>query len=121
MVSQALFDKQTFIHRRGYLCECGCGKLGHDAHHALIHNIKTKGRTKYPQLNDPRNLALVNHAEHINRKFDNRYWREYFWRLNCERYGEEKMMEWVDSLPEKIKPRMDFIERIRNEQNAIPT
>lgn len=112
MVSPSIFDKETFIQRRGYLCECGCGKRGEDAHHALIHNIKTKGKTKYRQLNDSRNLVLVNHAEHINRKFDNRHWREYFWRLNCERYGEEKMMEWLNSLPEKIKPRMDFVERI---------
>lgn len=104
--------KTDFILRRGYLCECGCGKPGHDAHHALIHHIKKKGKTKYHQLNDPRNLILVNHDEHIKRKFDTRHWRVYFWKKQVERYGEVKMMEWLNSLPEKIKPRMDFIERI---------
>lgn len=106
------FNKEIFIQRRGYLCECGCGKAGEDAHHALIHHVKKKGRTKYPQLNDPRNLILVNHHEHITRKFDTRSWRQRFWKKQVERYGEAAMMEWVNSLPEKLKYRLDFMERI---------
>lgn len=106
-----VFDKEQFKARRGYLCECGCGKEGHDAHHALIHHIKSKGKTKYPQLNDPRNLILVNHAEHINRKFDTLAWRRKFWKLQCERYGTPAMMQWVESLPDKLSHRLDFIER----------
>lgn len=102
-------DKADFIRRRGYLCECGCGRRGDDAHHALIHHIKKRGKTKYPQLNDQRNLILVNHAEHINRKFDTRAWRQKFWKKQVERYGEASMMEWVSSLPEKLKHRIDFI------------
>jgi len=60
-------------------------------------------------LNDPRNLVLANHLEHISRKFDTTEWRLKFWEIQCKRYGEEAMMEWVYSLPAKIKPRMDFL------------
>lgn len=112
MVSPLLFDKEEFIRRRGYFCECGCGKEGQDAHHALIHHIKKQGKTKYRELNDPRNLILVNHQEHINRKFDTREWRRKFWKMQVKRYGEASMMEWIDSLPEKLKYRLDFVERI---------
>jgi len=109
MVSQVVFDKEAFIRRRGYLCQCGCGKHGHDAHHAFIHNIKRAGKSRYPQLNDQRNLILVNHDEHIQRKFDTRTWRQRFWKLQVERYGEAAMMEWVESLPDKLSNRLDFI------------
>lgn len=105
------FDKILFIQRRGYYCECGCGKMGQDAHHALIHHIKHKGKTKYKELNDPRNLILVNHLEHINRKFDTRNWRQRFWQKQVERYGVERMNEWLESLPAKLKYRIDFVER----------
>lgn len=111
MVLQAVFDKERFRQERGYYCECGCGQEGHDAHHALIHNIKEKGKTKYEELNDERNLILVNHFEHINRKFDTLEWRRYFWKKQIERYGPTVMMEWLDSLPIKLRYRLDFIER----------
>jgi hypothetical protein len=51
----------------------------------------------------------VNHFEHIARRFDNREWRLIFWEKQCARYGVEAMMEWVESLPVKIRGRMDFV------------
>ena len=51
----------------------------------------------------------MNHAEHINRKFDTLEWRRRFWKMQVERYGEAEMMEWIDSLPEKLKYRLDFL------------
>ena len=116
-MSTWLILKQRLFDERGYFCECGCGQQGHDLHHGLIHNIKKGGKTKYPILNNERNLFIVNHWQHIARMFDNDTWRVYFWNRNVERYGLDSMLEWRDNLPEKIKPRMDFIERIRNEQN----
>ncbi len=109
MVSQAVFDKEAFIRRRGYLCECGCGKQGEHAHHVFIHNIKKNGKSRYKELNDWRNLVLVNGDEHIKRKFDTRAWRQRFWKMQCERYGESAMMEWVNSLPAKLSNRLDFM------------
>lgn len=86
------------------LCDCGCGQQGEDWHHALIHRMK-----RYPCLNDPRNLVCVNHWEHISRKFDTLEWRKKFWKLQCKRYGKQRMQEWLDSLPEKLNSRKDFI------------
>jgi hypothetical protein len=105
-----VYDKADIIKRRGYLCECGCGKAGEDLHHAFIHHIRSKGKTKYPQLNDKRNLIVVNHQEHITRKFDTREWRRKFWKKQVERYGEDAMMDWIESLPDKLKlTRLDFL------------
>jgi len=101
--------KREILDERGTSCECGCWKQGHDLHHCFIHNIKQNGRSKYPELNDPRNLVLVNHDEHISRKFDNKVWRQYFWEVQVDRYGYDKMMEWVNSLPAKIQGRIDFL------------
>ena len=101
--------KQKIFDERGGRCECGCGKVAHDLHHVFIHNIKRKGSTKYPQLNDERNLVFVNHDEHILRKFDNQQWREYFWQVQIDRFGYDSMLEWMNSLPEKIKFRIDWI------------
>jgi hypothetical protein len=67
---------------------------------------------RYPELDCPENIILVNHDEHILRRFDNAHWREYFWQVQVDRYGYNHMMEWVNGLPAKIKPRMKFTERI---------
>ena len=101
------YDKRELFDERGYRCECGCGKPAHDAHHALIHRMK-----RYPELDCPENIILVNHDEHILRKFDNKQWREYFWQVQVDRFGYDHMKQWASSLPAKIRPRMDFIERI---------
>jgi hypothetical protein len=84
------------------LCACGCGRQGHDWHHALIHRMKW-----YPCLNDPHNLVFMNHWEHVNRKFDCLMWRKFFYRLNCQKFPD--MQEWLDGLPAKLNSRKDFI------------
>lgn len=93
--------------KRGYLCECGCGLPSSDRHHCLIPHLKRGGEI----LNDERNLVLVNHHEHVDlKKFDNLEWRRRFWKLQCRRYGEAAMLEWVNALPEKMKKtRLDFL------------
>lgn len=102
--------KLDLLNKRGRFCECGCGKEAHDLHHAFIHNIRKSGKTKWPELNDPRNLILVNHDEHIARTFDTLFWRRRFWARQIVRYGEESMQEWIDSLPDKLKmTRLDFL------------
>lgn len=98
------YEKIKLFDERGQRCECGCGKLAQDAHHCLISR-----RKRFPELDCPENIALVNHDEHLLRKFDNLKWRQYFWERQCERYGKEHMMEWVSSLPAKLANRLDFI------------
>ncbi len=98
------YEKIKLFDERGQICECGCGKLAQDAHHCLISR-----RKRFPELDCPENIALVNHDEHLLRKFDNLAWRQYFWRRQCDRYGREHMVKWVNSLPDKLSNRLDFV------------
>lgn len=100
-----MFDKQELLNERGNLCACGCMLMAHDAHHCLIPNLKRFSE----YVNTPLNIALVNHAQHINRMFDNRYWRHEFYLQNVKRYGQKAMQEWIDSLPAKMRHRVDFL------------
>lgn len=86
-------------------CMCGCGKNGHHWHHALIHRMKRFSE----HLDDPRNLVYVNAEEHISRTFDNQRWKKIFYLKNVERFGQDAMDEWIKSLPEKLKYRLDFL------------
>ncbi len=101
-----MFDKVALLSQRGQYCECGCKLFAHDAHHCLVPNLKRFSE----YLNDERNIVLVNHHEHVTlKKFDNHEWRVKFWKRQCLRYGKDKMMEWVNGLPEKLRHRLDFV------------
>ena len=102
-------DKQAYLEFRqemgfGMLCDCGCGQLGTTIHHCII------GRHKgHPELDDYRNYALVNMWEDSTRKFDNRKWRMFFYQLNEKRFYRDVMWLWVESLPEKMRSRIDWL------------
>jgi hypothetical protein len=101
-----MFDKATLFSQRGQFCDCGCGQFAHDAHHFAVPNLKRFSEW----VNDGRNIVLVNHDEHISRKFDNAEWRRKFWARNVLRYGEKSMLEWLNAAPKKLdKHRLDFI------------
>jgi len=100
-----MFDKEVLFSERGQFCECGCNLYAHDAHHALIPNLKRFSE----YVNDKRNIILVNHTEHISRKFDCHEWRVKFYKRQVLRYGQEAMDEWVASLPAKMKHRIDWL------------
>jgi hypothetical protein len=101
-----MIDKQQLFLERGQYCDCGCGQFAHDAHHALIHRNKRFSTW----LDDPRNLILVNHDEHISRKFDNIEWRRRFWARQILRYGETSMFEWLNDMPQKMdRARIDWL------------
>jgi len=99
------FDKAELFNERGTLCACHCLRRADDAHHALIPNLKRFD--KY--VNDKRNIALVNHEQHISRVFDNKIWRREFYLQNVDRYGQEAMDQWIASLPDKLRYRLDFL------------
>jgi hypothetical protein len=103
----AQFNKAAFVAERGRICECGeCGETESlDAHHCLIGRMKG-----HPELDVPENLVLVSHFEHVSlRKFNNLEWRKKFYLKNLERYGEKRMMDWIESLPVKMAHRIDFL------------
>lgn len=78
--------------------------MAHDAHHALIHRMK-----RYPYLDCKENIILVNHDQHILRKFDTQAWREFFWQVQIDRYGHDHMMDWIYGMPPKLRHRIDFL------------
>lgn len=91
--------------KRGYLCDCGCNLRAEDRHHCFVPNLK-----RFPQMDVEENIVLVSHWEHTDeRKFDNPKWRQYFWIVQCNRYGEEHMIEWLASWPKKLDNRKDFL------------
>ena len=100
-----MFDKLEIIQRRGYLCECGCGLAGQDAHHCFIPNLKRFSE----YVNDERNIMIVNHDQHVSRKFDNLAWKKKFWKRQVLRYGQPAMDAWIESLPAKMKHRIDWL------------
>jgi len=104
-------DKEFILQKRQergtkfLLCDCGCFKQGHDLHHAFIGRMKG-----YPILDDERNLVLVNHDEHIARKFDTRYWRIFFWETQVQEYGEKAMYNWIEKVRAAgLEHRLDFL------------
>ena len=102
-----MFDKEQLLIDRGCWCECGCGRVAEDAHHCLIPNLKRFSE----YVNDERNIVLVNHTEHISRKFDCHEWRVKFYKRQVLRYGQEAMDEYINSLPAKMKHRITFIQK----------
>lgn len=101
-----VFDKAQLLAERGQYCECGCSLFCHDAHHAFVPNLKRFSEW----VNDPRNIILVNHEQHISRMFDCPEWRLKLWKRQELRYGKDKMQEWLDAAPAKLdKSRLSFI------------
>ena len=97
------FDKSELLAERGQFCECGCGLYAHDAHHALIPNLKRFSE----YVNDKRNIIVVNHHEHVAlRKFGNHEWRVELCKRQGFPYGVEEMYEWVNSLPPQREHRV---------------
>jgi hypothetical protein len=100
--------------RQNNLCACGCGQRGDDFHHAIF------GRRKaFPELNSPLNLVLVNHFEHINRRFDNTKWRVYFYEYNVKRYGQQVMDMWLNDLPAKLQGRVAEFRRLTAKADQV--
>lgn len=98
-----MFDKHKLFLLRGNKCECGCNQQAQDAHHCFLPNLARV------DTNDARNIMLVNHQEHIARKFDNREWKLFFWHRQVARYGEDMMLEWLNTIPKKFRHRLDFL------------
>lgn len=105
------YNKADLLSERGQYCECGCKLWAHDVHHAFIPNLKRFSE----YVNDPRNLILLNHEQHISRVFDNNEWRLKFWRLNVLRYGKTAMDDFRLSAPAKLdKNRFAFLNTEEN-------
>jgi hypothetical protein len=84
--------------RRVNLCEWCNERVACQRHHALI-----RRDCRFPELDDEKNLILVCEACHYIGVVDSKDARRVFWTKLCNRYGEFAMLDWLESLPLKIK------------------
>lgn len=94
---------------RGPLCEWCRKREAEQRHHMLIHASKRF----YDVLTVPENIMQACSYCHtgvcVLNGYDMRVW---FWGVQCERYGVDHMLDWVERLPYKLKVsrRIDFID-----------
>jgi hypothetical protein len=84
--------------RKQYVCEWCGRRTATQRHHALIRRDK-----RFPFLDHEYNLILVCPECHISGVVDSKDARRVFWTKLCNRYGEFAMLDWLDSLPLKVK------------------
>ncbi len=92
------------IKDRGSTCEVeGCYNLATESHH-VFYNRRRGKRHPVPELDVDENLQLVCEEDHHvtgrASSWDNKI---CFWRVQCQRYGTEHMINWHQSLPLKVK------------------
>jgi len=89
--------------RKTHICEWCHLRECTQRHHALIRRDK-----RFPELDDEKNLILVCPHCHMSGEVDSKEARKIFWTRLCERYTEFAMLDWLESLPLKIK-QWEFI------------
>lgn len=100
------FLKKRLLRDRTMVCDCGCGEKmrlseGIDMHEGVISKNDTKGLPWQPLIYHEYNCFLVKHDHHLNRPMV----RKHFFDLSCVRYGTEKVMAWLNTLPFKTRVR----------------
>jgi hypothetical protein len=89
--------------KRGRLCEWCHKREGTQRHHALLRRDKRK-----PELDHEFNLIFVCPYCHMTGEVDSKDARKLFWVMLVNRYTEFAMLDWLYSLPLKIK-HFEFI------------
>ena len=75
-------------------------------HHAVINKGKVRNK-KFHKLLDCKENALEV-CEKCHKTADGYHKRMKAYRINVDRYGEEHMRDWYDSLPFKVKERTNW-------------
>ena len=96
-----------FLH--GQVCY-GCG-IAKDltVHHCLFDDVKKHGR-KIRQLQDVRNLMPLCSDCHLKRLHKGYKVRVKYWHEQCERYGRDKMVEWVKTVDLLTREKYELLE-----------
>lgn len=91
------------------MCEWCHKREAEQRHHCLIHDSKRF----HGELTVKENLMAVcaycHTGECLLNGYDIRLW---FWSIQCERYGIDHMLDWLESLPVKLRysRRIDFVD-----------
>ena len=88
-----------YIKERGFYCEYYKVNYWSELHHALIGRMKG-----VKELDLPQNIMCVCKTCH-EKKIHGRVVKEWFWKIQVQRYGETAMRLWLQGLPLKIKPK----------------
>jgi len=95
---------QDFAELRKWKCEAkgpNCLGLGSQRHHGLIRRDKRKSKW----LDVLINYQLVCRFCHTDSGYaDSEENHINFYQLQCDRYGEDEVEAWIESLPYKIPP-----------------
>lgn len=94
------FLKIELVKKRPWVCDCGCREptmKGRDMHEGLVTRGDTQGLDWQPLIFSEVNCFLVKHEHHILRPMR----QGWFLKLAEQRYGMERVREWLESLPWK--------------------
>ena len=83
---------------RGQACEW-CGKPASQLHHCIIGDKKSHKKLLFCK----ENLIVMCHDCNVSRRFDNEWGRQYWWGVQCKRYGQDHMIEWLDEIHKHFK------------------
>ncbi len=87
------------------LCQLCRIKLAEHLHHAIITKGMVRDKKKHKYLNVKENALEICTECHT---FAGAYkYRRKAWKINCARYGNEHMSDWLDALPLLIKERFE--------------
>lgn len=94
--------KADLIRKRNYSCEHCKIRPATELHHALIGRMKG-----HPELDCEENYMICCAYCHTGKELlDTQEVKEWFWKIQCERYGHKKMADWIRSLNLKVKPAL---------------
>lgn len=103
-------DRNDFILLRGGCCE-GCGSTKElTIHHMLIEDLKKKGK-KIKELQYVMNLMVLCKHCHVDLRLYKGYdERVKYWWIQCKRYGHDKMVEWIKSVPLLTREKYELLD-----------
>ena len=93
---------------RGALCEWCKKRQAEQRHHALVPDLKRFHAELTVKENIMQACAYCHTGICVLDSYEVKRW---FWGKQCERYGVGHMLDWVDSLPVKLRysGRLDFV------------
>ena len=92
--------RHELVEARGGICENpDCHNPASDTHHCCIGDKKALKDILFTKYN----LVLLCRKCNTSRIYDNESGRLYWWGVQCARYGEKRMVSWLDSVNEQVK------------------
>ncbi len=98
--------KNEIIKKRGYRCEVCDSTDNLQLNHFLFGRRVIKGK-RMKELDDERNFRVECARCHMEKRRATHEDKVDFWRLQCQRYGRENMIQWLQSIPIKAREKYE--------------